>query len=61
MPNGKAKIFFHRPAPSQARLVIVLVSRMQKSGTAWGLGTTVLSNGNGQLVITDRNERTGQS
>ena len=55
--------FFCKDPPPQAtaRLVTVLVSRMQKSGTAWGLGTTVFSNGKGQLVITDRNERTGQN
>ena len=61
VPSGKVLSFCTDPPQATARLIIVLVSRMQKSGTAWGLGTTVLSNGKGQLVITDRNERTGQS
>ena len=51
MPHGKVLFFCTDPPQATARLVIVLVSRVQKSGTAWGLRTTVFSNGKGQLVL----------
>ena len=51
MPNGTAHSGCTNPTQATARLVIVLVSRIQKSGTA---GTTILSNGKGQFGPTDR-------
>ena len=45
--------------PGQARLDIVLVNRMQKSGT--GDRTTILSNEKEHFSPTDQNERIGQS
>ena len=57
MPNRTVHSGCTHPTQTTARLFIVLVSRIQKSGT----GDNNLSNGKGHFGLIDRNERTGQS
>ena len=55
MPNETVHSGYTDPTQATARLVIVFVSRIRKSGT----GTINLSNGKGHFGPTDRDNRTG--
>ena len=57
MPSEKAHSGCPDPTQATGRLVIVLVSGIQMSGT----GDNNLSNGKGHFGPTDRDKRTGQS
>ena len=58
LSNGMVHSGCTDPTQSTARLVIVLISRIQKKAI---LGTTILSNGKGHFGPTYRNDQTGQS
>ena len=57
VPNGTVDSGCKDPTQATARLVIVLVTRKQKSGT----GNNNLQNGKGYFGPTDRNDQTAQS
>ena len=58
VPNGMVHSGCTDLTQATARLGIVLVSRIQKSGTG---GDTILSNGKGHFGPTNWNDQTGQS